>query len=1045
MEIRPFLNEVIKIHKTGKAGEHSYRPAIKGLVESFSPKMKTNKIMVINEPKAVACGAPDFSVHYGKDEITIGHIEAKDIGVDIHNLKGKNEEQLERYRKALPNLVYTNCLDWNFYKDGKLVEQVSIGKPIMGIQAEQAEFSRLQMLLRDFVESRPISITTPDELAKRMAGKARLVKEILKNILRSDEKSDERSELIDHYIAFKENLIQDISIEQFSDIYAETIAYGMFAARLHDDTPETFSRQEALDLLPKSNPFLRKFFTYISGQDLDERIRRIIDDLVSIFLAANVKNLMERYGKVYGKDDPFLHFYEDFLRHYNPEKRKARGVWYTPIEVVRFIVRAVDEVLQKEFNISKGLADNRKITINWDSGQNNKKIKKEVHKVQILDPATGTGTFLAEAINQIAPKIQKTAKGQWGGYVVEDLIPRLHGFELLMASYTMCHTKLDMVLTNLGYKPPSNPKRMRVYLTDSLEEGKPADQTLPFARWLSKEAKGANKIKHDMPIMCVIGNPPYSGESQNKSDWIMKLMEAYKKEPGGKEKLKERNPKWINDDYVKFIRLAEHYIDKNGEGVLGFITAHGYLDNPTFRGMRWHLRKTFDKIYVLDLHGNAKRKEVCPDGSPDKNVFDIQQGVAILIAVKKKDSKGRQADVYHSGLWGKREVKQEALEQKTLHDKDWKKLSPNKPFYFFIPRNDKLEGQYQQGFSIKEFMPENSVGIATARDGFCIDYKKKVIEARLKDLRTETDIEVLRNKYHLRKDVRDWSVAGAKKDVEQNFQTGKLTKLAYRPFDTRWTFYTGNSKGFHCMPRGAIMRHMLEGENLAMLISRSAAGEKNWKEVQCTNKIVEFGIMSTRPGNATPLFPLYLYDEVDGSKRVNFDKKIYAKIQKKGADKKHGTPDEMAVFDYIYGVLHCPDYRQIYKDFLKSDFPHIPYPSSAKEFWEIADKGGQLRSLHLMEEKAIGETPYPFEGEGSSKVVKIQYKNEQVWINDTQFFAKVPEMAWEFYIGGYQPVQKWLKARKGQKLSFNDICHYQKIIKILVETDRIMKTIKITP
>lgn len=592
MNLQNFLENVSSIYQTGAATEHSYRADLQKLLSSID-----SDVTALNEPKRVKCGAPDFIVSQG--DIVIGHIEAKDIPVGIRALKDSNKDQQKRYLAALPNLIYTNCLDWDFYRDGQLVASVSIADFLMGVQPRPQDFATLENLLREFVTQRPQTITSPRDLAERMAGKANLIKDVLGKTLRDD--ADLQSELSAQYHAFKENLIHDITPADFADIYAETIAYGMFAARLHDTTLDTFSRQEALELLPKSNPFLRSLFSYVAGYDLDDRIAWIIDDLARVFQACDVAKLMEGFGKLTGQNDPFLHFYETFLAAYNPSKRKARGVWYTPEPVVNYIVRAVDEVLQTEFGLSDGLADTSKVTIDWDTGQTDKKgkpikIKKDVHRVQILDPATGTGTFLAEVIKQIAPKIQDIAPAMWSKYIEDDLIPRLHGFELLMASYAMCHMKLDMILTELGYKPTGNPPRLSVFLTNSLEEGEPANQTLPFTQWLSREAKGANTIKRDMPIMCVIGNPPYLGEGGVSEGWIGDLMDDYKKEPGGKVKLKERNPKWLNDLYVKFIRLSSHLIEKNGEGVLGFITNHGYLDNPTFRGMRWHLLNTFDRV-----------------------------------------------------------------------------------------------------------------------------------------------------------------------------------------------------------------------------------------------------------------------------------------------------------------------------------------------------------------------------------------------------------------------------------------------------------------
>lgn len=1035
--ISEFIARVQAVYKTGAATEHSYRSAIEQLISALN-----EGVIALNEPKRVACGAPDFIIQRG--DIVVGHIEAKDLGIALDKLSDSNKAQQARYLNALPNLIYTNCLDWQFYLDGKLITQVSIGRLDNGIQPEPAQFATLEHLLRDFAVQRPQTIKSPRVLAEMMAGKAALIKDVLHNALVADEHHE--SSLSNQYQAFRDHLIHDISPEEFADIYAETIAYGMFAARLHDQTLATFSRHEALDLLPKSNPFLRNLFSYVAGADLDDRIRWLIDDLATIFQAANVSSLMEGFGSLTGRQDPFLHFYETFLAAYNPAKRKARGVWYTPEAVVNFIVRAVDDVLKTEFGLAEGLADTSKITIDWDTGQSDKKGKhittqKEVHRVQVLDPATGTGTFLAEVIKQIAPKVKNVAPGMWSGYVEQDLLPRVYGFELLMASYAMCHMKLDMVLTELGYKPSANPPRLGVYLTNSLEEGERDVRDLFMAQWLTKEAREANTIKRQMPIMCILGNPPYAGESSNKGDWIMGLMDAYKKEPGGQIKLKERNPKWINDDYVKFIRMSEHLIQKNGEGILGFITNHGYLDNPTFRGMRWHLLNTFDKIYIIDLHGNSNKKEVDPDGSADKNVFDIMQGVAILVGVKKhRDAKTAKplAEVYHADLWGSRAGKYEALYSTSLTSELWQPIAPQLPLLPFTQRDFGRESEYTTGFSIAELMPVNSVGIVTARDGLTIDMDKQILWERVRDF-VASDPEAARTKYSLGNDVQDWSIYNAQKDASANLSTENLIPICYRPLDSRWTFYTGNSRGFQCRPRSETMRHMFK-PNFALGLTRTIEGSRDFADVLVFNGVITHHSLSIKEVNS--LWPLYLYptpEDLDQTRRINFDPTLYAKLQGLATDAERGTPNEMAVFDYIYGVLHTPGYRQKYAEFLKSDFPRIPWPETPAAFWAVSGLGGKLRHLHLMQTSDKDASSYPFTGNGDSVVDKPRFAEGKVWINANQGFENVPELAWNFYIGGYQPAQKWLKDRKGRALSFDDIKHYQKIVKVLVETDRIMK------
>ncbi|WP_219993532.1 type ISP restriction/modification enzyme [Asticcacaulis tiandongensis] len=901
--------------------------------------------------------------------------------------------------------------------------------------------------MRDFIAQRPQTITSPKVLAEKMAGKAALIKDILNNTLKEDR--DARTELSSQFQAFREHLIHDITPEDFADIYAETIAYGMFAARLHDTTLDTFTRHEALDLLPKSNPFLRSLFGYIAGPDLDERIRWIIDDLANVFQAANVQKIMTGFGELTGRSDPFIHFYETFLAAYNPAKRKARGVWYTPEAVVNFIVRAVDEVLITEFGLPDGLADTSKVTIDWDTGQTDNKgrplkTKKEVHRVQILDPATGTGTFLAEAIKQIAPKIKGVAEGMWSSYIERDLIPRLHGFELLMASYAMCHMKLDMILTEMGYRPTGTPPRLSVYLTNSLEEGDPANQTLPFAQWLSNEVKQANAIKRDMPIMCVIGNPPYSGHSSNKGEWIENLMSDYKVSP---ELKRPAQAKWLSDDYVKFIRFAEHMIGKNGEGVLGFITNHGYLDNPTFVDMRNHLRQTFDRIYILDLHGNAKKKEVSPDGTPDKNVFDIMQGVAIIVAVKRRNDNPskKAAKILHGDLWGDRAIKYQALWKGTVTELASEDVSPEVAPWRFKSVNKILDATYQDGISIVGLFSGNgspSPGFATQHDEFAISSSKVEALSKVEKFLSSTSEENARQMFSLCAQ-KQWNYFRAIQEIKVKDIESLANVVSYRPLDNRWSIF---NKNILVHIRHRVSKHFINKENISLIITKNsgAIGSPNFDAVFSSRHASDLNLF--RRGGAY-IFPLYLYPEdgeLDQARRVNFDPKLYKKLQKLATDDVRGTPDEVAVFDYIYGVLHCPAYRSTYAEFLKIDFPRIPWPTSPAEFWDVSDKGGQLRRLHLMEPAAIGPAPYPFKGEGDSRVETVRFEGNQVFINATQYFDNVPDISWGFYIGGYQPAQKWLKDRKGRELSFEDVKHYQNIIKILSETDRIMQTISLS-
>jgi predicted helicase len=594
--------------------------------------------------------------------------------------------------------------------------------------------------------------------------------------------------------------------------------------------------------------------------------------------------------------------------------------------------------------------------------------------------------------------------------------------------------------------------RLRVYLTNTLEEPDNEASKLPMVEWLTQEANEANDIKKDTPVMVILGNPPYSGESANftKDDFLA----AYKMEPGGKEKLNERNSKWINDDYVKFLRYGQNFIEKYGGGVLAFINNHSFLDNPTFRGMRWNMLKTFDKIYILDLHGSTKKKETAPDGSKDENVFDIQQGVSINIFIKTGRKKETDlADISHADIFGERERKYTLLLENTIKSIKWKKIEPASPYFFFAPKDFSGEKEYTKGFGIQELFTVNSVGIATARDEFTIhETSKKVKDTILEFL--SLDDEIARSRFNLGKDVRDWSVAGAREDLVPNPVKNpkpdfkKIVKIQYRPFDIQYTYYTGHSKGFHCMPRGNVMRHFIVGDNVGIIVGRQGqvVGSMEWNLIYITSNITDLNVYYRGGGM---VFPLYLYSFDNSSERqpnLNLDivKTMAEKInlrftEEKTDDKKTFAPID--ILDYIYAVLHSPAYRIQYKEFLKIDFPRIPYPADAKQFKSLAELGAKLRRIHLLENVTPSKDLACYPIEGSNTIDSLTYKDEKVWINKHQYFEAVPPEAWNFYIGGYQPAQKWLKDRKGRTLNFDEIQHYQKIVNALHLTGDIQRGI----
>lgn len=1051
--ISAYITTISERFKRGTATEHSYRGDLQKLIEHL-----VKGVTATNEPKRIACGAPDYIIT--KNDIPVGYIEAKDIGVD---LKSKTlKEQFERYRASLDNLIFTDYIDFHLYIDGEFKTSVKIAEIEDGkIVPVPENFVTFENLIKDFCIHIGQTIKSSKKLAEMMAGKARMLAEVIEKALLEDEADNLNPDtaLQSQLHAFKDILIHDIKPGEFADIYAQTIAYGMFAARLHDPTLPTFSRQEAAELIPKTNPFLRKLFQYIAGYDLDIRIAWIVDGLADLFRATDIAALLKNFGKSTQTNDPIIHFYETFLSEYDPKLRKARGVWYTPEPVVNFIVRAVDDILKTEFGLKEGLADTSKTKIKVKIPTHDKRYKagqrdyeQEVHKVQILDPATGTGTFLAEVVKHVYRKFEGQ-QGIWSNYVENHLVPRLNGFELLMASYAMAHLKLDMLLTETGYKSKSD-QRFRIYLTNSLEEHHPDTGTL-FANWLSAEANEANQIKRDTPVMVILGNPPYSGESKNKGEWIMERMDDYKKEPGGKEKLQEQNSKFINDDYVKFIRFGQHFIEKNGGGVLAFINPHGFLDNPTFRGMRWNLLRAFDKIYTIDLHGNTKKSETALDGSLDQNVFDIMQGVSINLFIKTGTKQSNNlGKIFHYDLFGKRELKYDFLKQNSLQSIKFTELPNNSPMYFMVPKDFVQFDSYNDGFSLNDLFNVNSLGLLTKRDKFITDFTKEAIKKRLNDFLTSVlSNEELSKKYDLKlRDNDKWDLAKSRSELQKRGINEDNFKLQnYRCFDKRYIYYDTN---FVARLNTKVLRH-LNNKNLALISTRQLA-DNNFHHIFISNTLSDQCFISNKTKEGCQVFPLYLYTEDNKQESIdkvnnrtpnfnnNIVKQITERIGLKYSEEKKNTIDFFApidILDYIYAILHSRTYCEKYKEFLKIDFPRVPYPTDTNVFWQLVKLGGELRQIHLLESETVNKyiTSYPISG--NNNVVKPKYLNGRVLINDTQYFDNVPQVAWEFYIGGYQPAQKWLKDRQGRTLEFEDILHYQKIIVALMETDKLMKEI----
>lgn len=1041
---REYLKQIQSELSTGQATEHTYRSAMKNLLESLE-----SGIEATNEPRRIKCGAPDFII--SRKGVPLGYIETKDLGISLDDIE--KSEQILRYRDSLPNLILTDYLSFRRYVDGILRQEIRIGRIEKGkIHPLPDNFPAFQNLLSQFLESSAPTIMSSQNLAIRIAGKAQLIRDIIQKTFDSE---NAEGSLHGQLESFRKVLLHDLTPTQFSDMYAQTICYGLFAARCNLSVSEgTFTRQQAAYDLPRTNPFLRKLFGHMAGPDLDDRIAWIVDDLAELLNKSDMPGILKDFGKGEGKEDPVVHFYETFLSHYDPKMRELRGVYYTPEPVVSYIVRSVDQILKETFNLTGGLANKTKTDIRCEGKQ-----KIETHRVHILDPATGTGTFLYEVIRKISESF-KGNEGLWPGYVSEHLLPRLHGFELLMAPYAIAHLKLGLELKRLGYDFHSE-ERLRVYLTNTLEDPNPFSGAPLFMRWLADETNNADKVKRKYPIMVVLGNPPYSGHSANKGRWISELVDSYKE--GCPELFKPGQAKWLKDDYVKFFRFAQWRIEKTGYGILAFVTNHGYLDNPTFRGMRKSLMDSFDDLYLLDLHGNSKKKEKTPDGKPDKNVFDIQQGVAIGIFVKRqiRANKKKSPRLFHADLLGEREAKYQWLASNDLESTPWKTLSPSAPSYQFVPQDENLRDEYEKGWKLPDVFSVNgdpAPGIVTTHDDFAISWTKNEAELKVEKFLQTSNEEEARSIFRLCSQ-NQWSYDQAKLKLSKGNWKSELLAILYRPFDIRWTVFNSNVAVHR---RERVMRHMIAGKNLGLITSRSIEIGRGWEHIFCTESIIQHHTVSLKEVNY--LFPLYLFESHPEStlfsrKRRKQDapvrhpnlseeflKDLCEKLKMdfvsegKGVLRKTFGPED--VFHYLYAILHSPCYRSRYAGFLKMDFPRIHLTSDRELFGSLCRLGQELVSLHLLEKDMPILTAFPVSGD--NKVESVRYDQEgieKVWINATQYFEGVSPEVWNFHIGGYQVCQKWLKDRKGRPLEYQDLIHYQKIVAALSETISLQKKI----
>jgi predicted helicase len=1034
--------------QAGNATEHTHRPALKALIESLA-----SGVTATNEPKQVKCGAPDFIVSRkaAHGPVTLGYIEAKDVGKPLDEV-GKSE-QMKRYLPALPNLILTDYLEFRRYVGGEHRQTARLARVSKGrrLTPEKGGAEAVAELLKAFLSHEAEPISDPKALALRMARLTHFIRDM---IVTAFERESASATLRDLHEAFEKALIPDLPIPQFADMFAQTLAYGLFAARVNHRGPRgSFKRLGAASEIPKTNPFLRQLFDTITGTALDdEPYVGFVDDLAQLLADTDMDGVLADFGKRTARQDPVVHFYETFLAAYDPKLRESRGVYYTPEPVVSYIVRSVDYLLKTRFGCAGGLADTA--TVEYEREEENggkvKKVKATSPRVLILDPACGTGTFLYAVIDHIRSEFMRQGNaGMWSGYVRNHLLPRIFGFELLMAPYAVAHFKLGMQLAGHDLTPAQREKwaydfsgneRLAVFLTNTLEDAeKIAQQEFKFIeRVIAEEANAAAKIKRDLPILVVIGNPPYSGHSANRSweitngkkvpTFIGQLVQDYYKVDG--QPLGEKNPKWLQDDYVKFIRWGQWRIERTGAGVLAFITNHGYLDNPTFRGMRQSLMNAFTEIHVLDLHGNTKKKERAPDGSPDENVFDIQQGVTLGIFVKEPDKAGP-AKVNHADLWGLRDGKYQRLFETDVNATPWEQLEPQSPLYLFIPQEKGLKAEYEEGWKIIDTMPVNVLGFQTHRDHFAVDFDEAVLRARIEDLRLEgKSDEELRALYKL-SDNRDWQLSVARKQVrgdkewEQHF-----IECLYRPFDWRPCYFSTVAMDY---PRRELLDHVAGKDNLCLNTMRQTK-MPSWQHAVVSDSPAPAVYVEVKDGSN--LFPLYLYPKSvetdDGQtelrvqitpwpagkegRRPNLNPKFVADLEKRlglkfvpegKGDVAQRSPSNVAalpprralggvenariagkaaglesepcatntfgpedVFNYMYAVFYSPTYRTRYAEFLKSDFPRVPLTSDVNLFRSLCGLGAELVALHLLESPMLQKPIARFPVNGPNTVEK---------------------------------------------------------------------------
>ncbi|HET9209438.1 MAG TPA: type ISP restriction/modification enzyme [Thermoanaerobaculia bacterium] len=972
-----YLERISGMERREEAREESFYSLFAALLEGYGEHRGWQDLQVLILPRKTDGCLLDLQVRRG--ERIAGYVEAKPPGTDLTRAAGT--DQLKRYCAAFPNLLLTNFRELRLYRGKDLAARAEIGRGDPG------------PLLDLFCDFAPPATASAAELASRMALRARLLAVRLHELLKAD--AEGTSELAGFYRAFSKHLVAGLDREEFANLYAQTLAYGLLAARWQARGP--FDRRIAAESIPATSGLLRDAFRYISLADPPREVAWIVDEIVDLLAHASVYAMLER--SVRRGRDPVLDFYETFLHWYDAGLRRRRGVYYTPPELVSYVVRSVHRLLQTRLGRRDGLAD---------------------PTVTLLDPAAGTLTFVVEAIRCAVAE----ARSSGGGGVVpalvgDHLLRDFHAFELMMAPYAVGHLKMSLILEELG-RPLSEGERVSFYLTNTLEMADLEQSSLPGTAALARESLLAGRIKKEARITVVLGNPPWSGHSANRGT----RLDGYGSVDG--EPLREKSAKWLQNDYLKFLRFAQTKVEEAGEGIVALVTDHGYLDNPTFRGVRRSLLQTFDELYLLDLHGNGKKKERAPDGSADAGVFrDVRQGAAVAILVKRP---GLPRRVARADLWGSRAAKLRWLEEHDVESTPWTEIGPTGPAFLFTPRDAALEREYSQGVPLPGIFPVHSAGIVTGRDAFAIDTGREELKRRIGRLRSETiPDEVVR---------REWGSTGkgrchlaeARREIRKDpaWET-KLLPILFHPFDRRTVFYEDYVIE---RPREAVMRHLLAPGSLGLVAPRQHKEEPG---ALVADTLVAHKAVSAFDINS--VFPLYLHSEgglYGAERKPNLDPGFLARMEERLGEE----PSPELVLQYVYAVLYSPPYRRRYAALLRTDFPRIPLPPDRGAFLELAGLGAVLISLHLLASDRLDRPAVRFE-EGSGMLDgHREFREGRLIVNaggnaGGQALTGISREVWDYRIGGYQVLDRWLAGRAGRALRHQEIEDFRRIAEAL--------------